>query len=380
MILMDTRTTLLMGAFMSGLMSVVLYGQKRSYPASIKGLGEWSLALALMFTGGMLGGARDILPTTISIVLARSLMAFGVYLAYLGTQRFFGVVAQIKPWVALIVVFGLLQFWFTVVTPSFVVRLGMSNVLVGALCLLHAILVMRQGANSLGRVMVITVLLIMAFTQFMRLTAIFIWPMGHDIFDTAPPHQIYVTSFAFCILLFSISTVLMATERLHVELEHLANHDSLTNAYTRRHIDDACRTELERSHRHGRKLCLMMIDMDHFKVINDQHGHQAGDQVLIDFVSKVNVLLRRSDQLGRFGGEEFLLLLPETSLDEALPVAERIRELFAQPEKSLTPACTVSIGITTTHKDTDTMDTLLARADAALYRAKANGRNRVETG
>jgi diguanylate cyclase (GGDEF)-like protein len=163
-----------------------------------------------------------------------------------------------------------------------------------------------------------------------------------------------------------------------VELGHLANHDSLTNAYTRRHMDEACRVELERCHRHGRKLCLMMIDMDHFKAINDQHGHQAGDRVLIDLVGKVNGLLRRPDQLGRFGGEEFVLLLPETTMDEALAVADRIRALCAQP--SPTPSCTVSIGVTTNHKDTETVDSLMARADAALYRAKANGRNRVESG
>jgi len=378
MTLIDPRTAVLMGGLMSGLMAVVLYALKRSYPASIKGLGEWSLALALVFVGGMLGSARDALPDVVSIALARTLMAFGVYGTYLGTQRFFGLSAHTKPWLAVLVAFGLLQLWFTAIAPNFVIRLGTANVLVGTIFLMHAVLIIRQRTRTLGCWLAATVMLLMAALQFMRLAAFFIWPMAHDLFDTSPQHLIYVTSFAFCILLFSISTVLMATDRLRVELEHLAHHDSLTNAFTRRHMDDAVRIELERCHRHGRKLCLLMIDMDHFKSINDQHGHQAGDKVLIDFVSKVNALLRRSDQLGRFGGEEFVLLLPETTMDEALAVADRIRELCAQP--SSTPSCTVSIGVTASYKDTETVDTLLARADAALYRAKANGRNRVESG
>lgn len=374
----DPRTAVLMGGLMSGLMAVVLYALKRSYPASIKGLGEWSLALALVFVGGMLGSARDALPDVASIALARTLMAFGVYGSYLGTQRFFGQAARTGPWLAVLVGFGLLQLWFTVVAPNFVMRLGLANVLVGTIFLLHAALIIRQGTRTFGCWLAATVMLAMAVLQLMRLAAFFIWPMAHDLFDTSPQHLIYITSFAFCILMFSISTVLMATDRLRVELEHLAHHDSLTNAYTRRHIDDACRAELERCHRHGRKLCLMMIDMDHFKAINDQHGHQAGDRVLIDFVSQVAPLLRRSDQLGRFGGEEFVVLLPETDMNEALAVAERIRGLCAQPGS--TPSCTVSIGVTTSYKDSETVDSLMARADAALYRAKANGRNRVESG
>lgn len=378
MTLIDPRTAVLMGGLMSGLMALVLYALKRNYPASIKGLGTWSAALALVFVGGLLGSARDALPDSISVALARTLLAFGVYGLYLGTQQFFDRAVRPRPWLAVLVVFGLLQLWFTVVTPILAMRLGLANGLLGTLLLAHAVLIMRRGSRTLSCWLAAMVTLVMALMQFWRLVSVFVWPVTHDLFEATPEHQLYVSSFASCILLFSISTVLMATDRLRVELEHLAHHDSLTHAYTRRHMDDAVRVELERCHRHGRKLCLLMIDMDHFKAINDQYGHQAGDKVLIDFVVKVNALLRRSDQLGRFGGEEFVLLLPETTMDEALAVAERIRELCAQP--SSTPNCTVSIGITTSYKDSDTVDTLMARADAALYRAKANGRNRVESG
>lgn len=362
---------------MSGVMSLVLYALRRSYPASVKGLGEWSAALLLVFIGSALATAHGRLPDVISVTIARFLLGLGLYLAYVGTQHFFGVRPRLAPWLAVITGVTLVQVWFTHVEPSYHARLVLANVLTGYLFAVHAYLVVKQGLSTLARAMMVGVLVTMSAIQLMRLTSSFIWPMGQDIFETAPHHVAYVTSFFFCILLLSISLVLMATDRLRSELEHLATHDSLTNALTRRHMDEACEKELERCRRHGRSMALLLMDMDHFKAVNDTYGHQAGDRVLINFVARVQALLRRPDQLGRFGGEEFMVLLPETSLEEAIMVAERIRETCA--EDGQLHACTVSIGLTTNQKDTDTVDTLLARADAAMYRAKSHGRNRVET-
>jgi diguanylate cyclase (GGDEF)-like protein len=377
MSLIDPRTVILLGGVMSGLMSLVLFSLKRSYPASIKGLGEWSAALLLVFIGSLLGAATGKLPVVFTVSLARLLLAAGLYLTYVGTQRFFGVTPRLKPWIALIAALMLVQWWFTFIEPSYRIRLVLSNMLATYLFAVHAYLVIKQGSPTFARVMSITVLVTMSAIQFMRLVTSFIWPVGQDLFETASYHLVYVGSFVFCILLFSISTVLLATESLHAELQHLANHDSLTNALTRRNMDDACANELARCKRHGRNMALLMMDLDHFKAINDSYGHQTGDRVLVNFVDKVKTMLRQPDQLGRFGGEEFMALLPETSLEEAVLVAERIRAACALADSG--PSCTVSIGITTHQQDTDTVDTLLARADAALYRAKANGRNRVET-
>ncbi|MDO8250189.1 MAG: diguanylate cyclase [Rhodoferax sp.] len=362
---------------MSGLMSLVLYSLKRSYPASIKGIAEWSAALLLVFVGTVLATGHGKLPEFISVSIARFLIVSGLYLAYVGTQRFFGVTPRVWPWMTLITGVALIQLWFTFVEPSYHARLVLANMLAGYLFAVHAFLVFKQGSPTFARVLTLGVLVAMSVIQWMRLVTSFIWPVGQDIFETAPHHVVYVTSFVFCILLLSISMVLMATERLRTELEHLAMHDSLTNALTRRHMNEACHQELERSRRHGRSMALLIMDLDHFKSINDSYGHQAGDRVLVNFVARVNALLRRPDQLGRFGGEEFVALLPDTSLDEALVVAERIRATCALTDH--TPSCTVSIGVTTNRLDNDSVDTLLTRADVALYRAKARGRNRVET-
>ena len=203
-------------------------------------------------------------------------------------------------------------------------------------------------------------------------------PISGGLIDRSPQNLIYITVYPFFLLLLAIGLVLLATDRLRGELEHLATHDPLTNALTRRHMNQAIEQELERCRRHGRAMAILGLDLDHFKAINDNHGHQAGDQALIRFVDRVNAQLRLGDQLGRFGGEEFVVLLPETAVSEALAVAERIRT--ACETDTFKPNCTVSIGATSYQGETDTVDKLLARADAAMYRAKAAGRNRVEAG
>jgi diguanylate cyclase (GGDEF)-like protein len=375
--LIDPRTVTLLAGVMSGLMSLVLYSLKRNYPASIKGLREWSAALLVLFVAGLLFAGRGKLPDYVAISLANFLLWSGVYLTYVGSQRFFGVRPRVGPWMALITGVLLFSVWFTFIEPSYLVRLRVSNMLMAYLFGVHAWLVFMQGPTTFARMLTVGVLAATSATQLLRFVTSFNLPVGADLLDATPYQQVYISSYTFLILLLSIGLVLMASDRLRAELEHLATHDSLTNALTRRHMNEACQKELERCRRHGRSMALLIMDLDHFKEVNDTYGHQAGDRVLVNFVAKVNTMLRQPDQLGRFGGEEFVLLLPETSREEAISVADRIRAACALTDSG--PSCTVSIGITTHQQDTDTVDTLLARADAALYRAKTNGRNRVET-
>ena len=187
--------------------------------------------------------------------------------------------------------------------------------------------------------------------------------------------MLYLTGLSLSVLLFAISAVLMASDRLRQILEDLIRHDALTHALTRRHFTDACESELERSRRNDRQMAILMMDLDHFKAINDTHGHQTDDAVLVWFVSRARSVLRRADQQGRYGGEEFVALLPETSSAEARVVAERIRAVMRGDAP--VSNCTVSIGIAVNEKPQDTADRMLGRADKALYRAKGNGRDRV---
>ncbi len=161
-------------------------------------------------------------------------------------------------------------------------------------------------------------------------------------------------------------------------IQQLASRDGLTNTWNRRHIDLLLAAELERTSRHGTPLCLCMVDLDHFKSINDRFGHPVGDAVLHRVAQAMAGELRATDQLGRFGGEEFLIVLPESTLAEAQACAERLRQsvasLAAAPGAST--QVTVSIGLAEC-LPAESLGSLLSRVDSALYAAKRDGRNRV---
>ena len=374
----DPRTIVLLTGIMGGLMSVVLYFLRRNYPPSVKGLGEWSMATALLFFGGLAAAARGKAPDLVSIGGANLLIFMGVYWQFVGSQRFFGLQPNVVPRMLLIVSLTLLSGWYTVFDPSYLPRLMISVLTMTYLFSIHAHLIYTRGSPSFAHRFALGILLTAIASQVLRFANAWIYPLGTGILDNTPHNLMYVVAYPFVMLLFSISLVLLATDRVRAEFEHLATHDSLTNALTRRHLTEVCQQELERCTRHGRVMSLLLIDVDHFKAINDSRGHQAGDQVLVQFVAAVNTLLRSADTMGRLGGEEFVVLLPETSLEVARVVAERIRAKVAELVK---PApFTVSIGVTTNKAANDTVDALMARADAAMYLAKEKGRDRVVLG
>jgi two-component system cell cycle response regulator len=165
-------------------------------------------------------------------------------------------------------------------------------------------------------------------------------------------------------------------------LQHQATHDSLTGLWNRSMIHEQLAMELKRAARSGEPVAVIMADLDHFKQINDRHGHAAGDEVLREASARMRGVLRDHDGISRYGGEEFLVLLPRTSAQVALVIAERIRAAVASRPVSVGDASlpvTLSMGLATTVDHPADVEPLIAAADAALYRAKAAGRNRVET-
>lgn len=159
-------------------------------------------------------------------------------------------------------------------------------------------------------------------------------------------------------------------------LEEIASHDRLTGAWNRRRFEEASAAEMGLARRRRSPLSLLLLDLDHFKRINDTYGHPAGDAVLAGAAAAFRSALRASDSLFRWGGEEFIVLAPATALDGAVRLAERVRtSLEATPFPSAEPM-TLSAGVAEYLAD-EPLEAWLARADGALYRAKAEGRNRV---
>lgn len=165
------------------------------------------------------------------------------------------------------------------------------------------------------------------------------------------------------------------------ELKRLAEEDVLTGIANRRYFHAEAQRALYHAQRHGEHLALVLFDVDHFKLVNDEHGHNIGDEVLRIIAQRMRDCFRKSDLPGRWGGEEFVALLPKTVLRTALSVADRLRnELAASPvETSGGPLLITLSGGCAQLRGEDTLESLMARADAALYRAKHDGRNRVTT-
>ena len=173
------------------------------------------------------------------------------------------------------------------------------------------------------------------------------------------------------------------TERKRIleELRHLATVDGLTGLFNRRHFLELCERELQRARRYRLDVALLMLDADLFKTINDTYGHDVGDEVLQVIARLCQHQMRDADIVGRLGGEEFAILLPQTGLPDALGVAERLRKVIAQTTLPLFDGrmlrFTVSIGVGAGAAQTITLQELLKIADRALYTAKRRGRNQV---
>jgi diguanylate cyclase (GGDEF)-like protein len=184
----------------------------------------------------------------------------------------------------------------------------------------------------------------------------------------------YFVSLALTILVVNI--ILNIVADLQRRLVEQAITDPLTGAFNRRHMQTRLEEAIERCRRTAAPSTLLMLDIDHFKRINDAFGHEAGDHVLREFVQLINERSRRSDLLFRIGGEEFLLLLGDTAGPAALKVAETLRATVAESHFPVSSAVTVSVGVSLL-EPADSVDSWVRRADLALYAAKNAGRNRV---
>ncbi|MDG4867442.1 diguanylate cyclase [Guyparkeria sp. 1SP6A2] len=179
-------------------------------------------------------------------------------------------------------------------------------------------------------------------------------------------------------LIFCIVRDVTERKRTEEHIHQLATMDSLTGVANRHEFSRVASLEVQRSQRHGNPLSLIMYDLDHFKRINDSFGHSAGDEVLRTVSEIARQTVRETDLVGRWGGEEFMVLLPQTPLAEAAVLAERLRQAVDDHDFPSVRHVTASFGVAGFRPE-DALDSLVLRVDKALYRAKENGRNRVET-
>jgi diguanylate cyclase (GGDEF)-like protein len=186
--------------------------------------------------------------------------------------------------------------------------------------------------------------------------------------------------FVFSSLLMTLSVIMMdlALMQSYKNLERLSSVDALTEIYNRRTIQEKVAIEMQRAKRYEKDLAIILFDIDNFKKINDTKGHNAGDRVLQKLSREIKNSLRSSDSFGRWGGEEFLLTLPEVNKEDALKIAEKIRLLIVGIPCQMSNTLSCSFGLTLFEKERDSTDSLIERVDNAMYNAKEMGKNRVE--
>ena len=374
---LDARTLVVVAFTSSVLMAAVLWfvfaGRFRD------GLARWTQSLWVQALAWLLIALRGTIPDQVSVAAADGLLALSWSLqlaAVLEFQR--RQVPSALIWAPAAIIFVL----FFLLIDDARLRLIVSGPLYGAFCIVIAGAAFTHrptyGFRAYG--LFAGSYVVAAAVLFVRSLGAWVKPQV-DAAALAPDSHQGLLYFVACTLVVSSSLayLLMHRERADEETRRLASTDPLTGVFNRRTFIELAERELARSRRDSTSLSLMILDLDHFKQVNDTYGHLVGDEVLVAFTGLIKERARRADLVVRYGGEEFCVLLPATSLPAAVALAERIRAATVATALARHPMkITVSVGVTAySGGPRVALETLLARADEALYRAKHEGRNRV---
>ncbi|CAB1370706.1 GGDEF domain-containing protein [Denitratisoma oestradiolicum] len=378
----DPRTFLLVANLLGMLCALVLWVQARSFPDDIDGLDDWARAVVLIGCASGFASMRGVLPDSLSIVASNGMLLLGQLLLIVGLQRYSGRTPVWRPTLDGIGALMILILWLTYGSHNYQGRIFIMGLAHIGFFSVGAYLAWHAAPKGFGNRFLSVIFTLGVAVAIWRIATLPITGNETDEnFDRNLIQQIYLATFSLGVLGLSIGFILLANERLRVELEFMATRDPMTGALNRRAFFSRAEVEWARALRSRRPLAVITSDIDFFKKVNDTHGHHVGDQVIKDYTLRAGQMLRLSDSLARFGGEEFVILLPDTGLTEAKQVAERIRcEIESRRAKTL-PAYTVSLGVSVMQGNAGQaadLEALLAEADAALYRAKQRGRNRVE--
>ncbi|WP_325131804.1 GGDEF domain-containing protein [Arenimonas sp.] len=379
----DIRSALLVGALLTLLVGMVLLLVGRSLAAEFRpSLFHWVAATLLQPAGFVLLSLRDPLGPWLSTVLANALIALA-FAAYARSLRLFYRVPS-QPWLlsGLVLASVLISIAWGVVAPDLTLRL-IAISLALALLLGHCAWTVFRHAERRGPIRLVTggVFAFAAGIMAYRALALVVDPgLVTAVFQIT---HVQLLTYAVGSVLPVIATVgflLMCNERSQRELERAARVDYLTDCYNRRAIEEQGARAIAAARRHGMPLAVLVIDIDHFKRINDALGHAAGDQALVQSVARIRAEMRTEDVLGRLGGEEFIVLMPNTDSASAVSAGERIRLGFSAHPLLLSEgrrSVTLSIGVAMLAPMDQRFSQLLQRADRAMYAAKNAGRNLV---
>lgn len=370
-------TSIMLASLIVALVMVVV-----GWGAPRDGLRLWAAAMTMHAAGYLFFGLRGRIDDTASILLGNGFTALSFAMLLAAVRRFYEVP---RAWAGLLALPVLLMALLTTMLDRFDMRLLVANAIFGVQALAVVAALYRRRISTVGK----GKWLVMAGLGFEA--AVLAWRAGSGLSANAQLETLmqssalqtvtFLGSFAV-ILMTSLGFVFMAKERADEANRIMAAADALTGIANRRAIIAALDRDVSRATRTREPIALMMMDLDHFKQINDTHGHRAGDAVLLAMARLVGQRIRSQDIVGRYGGEEFLVVLPDTTLTGAMRLAQDLCTAVASHPfkvRGQRVPLTVSIGVFGGRLESgDGWDALIHAADSALYRAKNAGRNRVE--
>ncbi|MBN3765558.1 GGDEF domain-containing protein [Burkholderia sp. Ac-20365] len=374
----DLRTVILMSSVMPGLMALVMFSLGRGFPANIRGVGHWASGALVVSLSAILLALRGGIADWLSIVVANVGLILGTGLWLIGSQMFFGLRPS-RRFIALLLVVGTIAMsWMTWVHSSAGGRTLCMSAMLTVTFGLNSLTMLRFGKSSNTALFVGSMQLVQTVATAARGVSMFMpsWA-STGLFAPDLVQKIYLTTGALMSLTVTVGLLLVAMERLRNQLEQQSFMDPLTGLLNRRAFLSVHQQERDRTLRTGGLLSFLLIDLDHFKRVNDTYGHATGDRILTDFAKRVADMLPESGHVARWGGEEFAVLLPRAHPDEARDHAERIRERITQKDDATLPGYTCSIGVSCMAASEATIEQLTRDADEALYNAKRSGRNCV---
>jgi diguanylate cyclase (GGDEF)-like protein len=381
---MDPRTTLVIATLMMLLNGGVLGLMHRRLSAEIQpAAASWRIATLLIAGAFLLLAVQDRLPLVLVLPVANGMLLLGVSGYWLAVRRFYGLPARpamLLPTAAVMV----LVLWFTAAAPSLAARIIVVSLAIVAVtaATLHVLLVSARGDPAQSRRVLAGLFTFICALMLVR--AVYYIAVPDDaatILAGSGPLNLAVPLFGAVLPVIGTTIfLLLCFERIRADFERAAATDYLTGLPNRRTVTGATATAFIDAARQATPLAVAVIDIDHFKSVNDRHGHAAGDEALRQVAAILATAAPAHALVGRHGGEEFVMLLPGHDDQRAVAVAEGVREAVAARELEAGNGrlvLTVSIGIGVADPADRDPDQMLRRADDALYAAKAAGRNRV---
>ncbi len=386
--------TIMFGFFVSNVlltivMAYVWVQNRKRY----NGISYWLIDYVFQTIGIFLMTLRGSITDILSTSAANILIVCGMLFFLLGLQKFLDRKTTPAVNLVILVVFFFLHYFFGIVGQSYparVVLLSIPLMIIIAQALYILLQTEKGKRNVYGTPAIVCVCLLLLYS--FRIFAIFYTiPADNDFIDMETIDSIIRMSSQMLSIMMIISLILMINMRLFHEVQQLveekelivqefrriANTDGLTGLYNRSKIEQILTVEVLRARRYKHPLSIILADVDHFKQVNDTYGHNVGDVVLTGIASLMKEYIREVDSLGRWGGEEFLIVCPETSVHGARKLAEKLRKKIEKHHFKDLGMKTVSMGVAQLEHDEWDED-MLKRADKNLYKAKRGGRNRVE--